>query len=82
MDARQGSAAGSAPATDEIEITPEMIEAGAAEVACYSPEETTAAEVAAEVFRAMLRVQRLMQESSASPASRFLGSGTHHRVVV
>jgi len=38
-----------------MEITPAMIEAGAAEVATYSPEATTAASVAVDVFVAMLR---------------------------
>ena len=46
-----------APA-DEIEITPAMIEAGAAEVAMYSPETTDAASVAEDVFKAMLRASR------------------------
>lgn len=41
----------------EIEITPEMIEAGASEVAAYSPETTTAEDVAIEVFRAMLKAR-------------------------
>jgi hypothetical protein len=46
-----------APA-DEIEITPAMIEAGAVEVASYSPETGTAQEAAVDVFRAMLRAAR------------------------
>lgn len=43
-----------APDIAEIEITPEMIEAGAAEVAAYSPETGTAQDAALAVFQAML----------------------------
>ena len=42
----------------EIEITPEMIEAGAAEVACYSPEEMTTGMTAVAVFESMMSVYK------------------------
>ena len=42
----------------EVEITPEMIEAGAAEVALYSPEETTTGATAVAVFEAMISVYK------------------------
>lgn len=42
----------------EIEITPEMIEAGAAEVAWYSPEEATTGATAVAVFESMITIYR------------------------
>ena len=45
-------------AGEEIEITPEMIEAGAAEVALFSPEEMTTSVTAVAVFEAMISVSR------------------------
>ena len=47
------------PGLSEIEVTPAMIEAGAAEVACYSPEEMTTGMVAVAVFESMLSIHRL-----------------------
>ena len=38
---------------DEIEITPEMIEAGAEVLLMYDPGEDTAAEWVGEIYRAM-----------------------------
>lgn len=43
-----------ATATPEIEVTPEMIEAGACIVACYSGREDDPADTAVEVFKAMI----------------------------
>jgi hypothetical protein len=47
--------------TDEIEITPEMIEAGLAELSFYSPRDDSseyAAEIVGAIFRKMLALHR------------------------
>ena len=43
---------------DEIEITPEMIEAGTLELASYDPEFESIEEAAKRVYRAMVLRQR------------------------
>lgn len=47
-----------APTEDEIEVTPEMIEAGVAALAAHSPRFYTTDEIAASVYRAMSRENR------------------------
>ena len=42
----------------EIEITPEMIEAGESELAAYDPEASRAAGAVIDIFLAMLRASR------------------------
>jgi hypothetical protein len=44
--------------SDEIEVTPAMIEAGAGEVATYSPESSSCCEIAVDVYKAMETVRR------------------------
>jgi hypothetical protein len=45
--------------TPKIDITPEMIEAGALIIACYSGREDDPSETAIEVFRAMERARTM-----------------------
>jgi hypothetical protein len=47
------------PESEEIEITPEMIEAGKLELSDYTPDWCTAEEVVADVFRAMMGASKL-----------------------
>jgi hypothetical protein len=44
--------------TAEIEVTPAMVEAGAGEVATYSPENSSCYEIAVDVYKAMEMVRR------------------------
>ena len=60
----------------EIEVTPEMIEAGASEVASYNPEEMTSEAAAVEVFLAMWATHKknLAKNMAAKDVARALGA--------
>ena len=49
-------------AGDKVEITPEMIEAGACEIASYSPESSNSQTTAVEVYLAMEKVRCLLPQ--------------------
>lgn len=58
-------------AADKIEVTPEMVEAGAAVLRQYDPREDASADVATEIYLAMQRVSEVAKRHSGSSSSVF-----------